>query len=115
MHRDFKVTKEYNRVFFRPSRAAKESEKDTEKYLSKAMGRIEGQCYKWSSPNNRGVPDRICIFPDGHIVFVETKSEGEKLSRIQLIVHKELEPLVKKVYVIDTVAGVDDFIKIENS
>lgn len=48
-------------------------------------------------------------------MFVETKSEGDEPDGLQKIVHSKLKLLVKKVYVIDTKAGVDDFIRIENS
>lgn len=40
-----------------------------------------GVCWKWVSPGRRGVPDRICIFPGGKIVFVETKRPDVKDGR----------------------------------
>lgn len=87
-----------------------ESEKETEKYLTKRMNEIGGQSYKWSSPQNRGVPDRICLFPTMEIIFVEVKSEREKPSKIQLIVHRKLERIVQKVWTVDTKQEVDAFI-----
>lgn len=44
----------------------------------KALG---GVCWKWVSPGIRGVPDRICIFPGGRIVFVELKRPDLKDGR----------------------------------
>lgn len=37
---------------------------------------LGGICWKWVSPGRAGVPDRICIFPGGVIVFVELKRPG---------------------------------------
>lgn len=41
-------------------------------------------CYKFSSPGNRGVPDRILIGPTGRIWFLELKREGQKPTALQL-------------------------------
>lgn len=103
---------DYSNVFGRinATKPPLESEKAVEKHLIKRMKAIRGQSYKWSSPNNRGVPDRICIFPGGVIVFVEVKSEGKVPSKLQKLIHQELELLVDEVRVVDTKAGVDDFI-----
>ena len=38
-----------------------------------------GLCYKFVSPNNPGVPDRIILFPGGIIAFVELKRPGAKV------------------------------------
>ena len=42
-----------------------------------------GLCYKFVSPNNPGVPDRIIITPDGRTVYVELKTEIGRLANIQ--------------------------------
>lgn len=39
--------------------------------------------YKFVSPGNDGVPDRIVITPGGRVIFVELKTERGKLSDIQ--------------------------------
>ena len=39
--------------------------------------------YKFSSPANRGVPDRI-FMRDGLILFLELKAEGKKPTKLQL-------------------------------
>ena len=41
--------------------------------LVKARG---GWAFKFISPGTPGVPDRICVFPGGKIVFVELKRPG---------------------------------------
>ena len=40
--------------------------------------------YKFSSPGNRGVPDRIVISPDGGVLFLEIKAEGKTPTALQL-------------------------------
>lgn len=38
---------------------------------------------KFVSPGNAGVPDRMLISPDGHLVFVELKTETGRLTALQ--------------------------------
>ena len=42
-----------------------------------------GLCYKFISPNNPGVPDRIVIAPDGRTIYVELKTLFGRASEIQ--------------------------------
>lgn len=42
-----------------------------------------GLCYKFVSPGNPGVPDRIIITPAGRTIYVELKTEVGKLANIQ--------------------------------
>ena len=58
-------------------------ESQIEKRLEKMVRDRGGLCYKFTSPNNPGVPDRIVITPAGRIVFVELKTEIGKLQHIQ--------------------------------
>jgi len=59
-------------------------EKHVEKRLVHLMKKLGGECYKWSSQNVRGVPDRICVFPDGTVYFVELKRDRSgRLSKLQ--------------------------------
>lgn len=59
-------------------------EKKLEKELKYRMKQIGGACHKFTSPGNNGMPDRICIFPKGTVVFVEMKKPKKaKLSEVQ--------------------------------
>ncbi len=87
-----------------------ESEKDTEKYLGQEMEVLGGKSWKWVCPNIRGVPDRICLFPSGWVVFVELKSEGKKPEAHQRRIHNLMRKMNLVVQVIDTEAGVDHLI-----
>lgn len=40
--------------------------------------------YKFSSPNHRGVPDRLFITPKGLTVFMEFKAPGKTPTKLQL-------------------------------
>ena len=59
-------------------------EKDLERKVvayAKSKGVV---CYKFASPGNRGVPDRILISPKGNICFLELKRPGQKPTALQL-------------------------------
>ena len=58
-------------------------EKDVEKYLVKRVREADGIAYKFISPGHNGVPDRICVLPDGVVVFVEVKQPNGRLSPTQ--------------------------------
>ena len=47
------------------------------------------KCFKWASPGNRGVMDRI-IFGPGKIMFLELKREGKKPTKLQEYVSWDL-------------------------
>ena len=88
-----------------------ESEKTTEKYLIQKIEALGGKCWKWVSPNVRGVMDRICFLPNGIVFFVEVKSEGKTLAPHQERRAKELMLLGQRCYLADTKATVDEIIK----
>lgn len=76
-------------------------ERDIEQYLVKQVRKAGGKAYKWVSPGNDGVPDRIVIFPTG-IVFAEIKAPGKRPTALQTARHRELKALGCEVIVIDS-------------
>ena len=58
-------------------------ERDIEKLLVEEVKKLGGRAYKWVSPGNDGVPDRIVVFPGKAPVFVELKTDTGKLTRLQ--------------------------------
>ena len=70
-----------------------------------------GLCYKFVSPGNRGVPDRLVITPDGRVFFVELKSETGRLSELQKFQMSELEKRNVAVHVLNSMEQVAEFVK----
>ena len=66
-------------------------EKSVEQALVNEVRNRGGRCLKWVSPGRRGVPDRICLFPGGVVVFVETKQPGKKIKDGSLQAYWQLE------------------------
>lgn len=82
------------------------SENYVETYL-RDEGKNRGfKCYKFTSPSNSGVPDRIVI-GHGSTVFVETKAPGKKTRPLQDAVHREMRRYGAEIYVLDNHEDVD--------
>jgi len=73
-----------------------------EKKLVQKSKSMNGRCWKFVSPGLRGVPDRICLLPNGRIIFVELKKLGKNPDPLQLKRHKELRDLGFDIRVIDS-------------
>lgn len=58
-------------------------ESTIEARLVREVRKLGGLCYKFTSPGNPGVPDRIIILPDGRTIYVELKTEIGRLAKIQ--------------------------------
>lgn len=87
------------------------SEKNIEAYLRNEVKKLNGRAYKWESPGNNGVPDRIVFLPGGTVHLVELKAPGKKPTALQKNQHLFLNQLGQEVYVIDSKEKVDNFIK----
>ena len=66
-------------------------EKEIERRMCDLVRRRGGLTYKFTSPGNPGVPDRIVIPPAGIVWFVELKTEIGRLAKIQQWQKEELE------------------------
>lgn len=58
-------------------------ESQIERSLVERIKARGGLCYKFVSPSNPGVPDRIVITPYGRTVYVELKTDAGQLTKIQ--------------------------------
>lgn len=87
-----------------------DSEKSIERKLAELVKINNGMCIKLLCDQLIGLPDRLCLFPNHKIVFVETKTTGQKPRRIQAYMHKKLRALGFRVEVIDSIEGVEQFI-----
>ena len=65
-------------------------ESSIESKLDRMVRERGGLCFKFVSPGNPGVPDRIVITPAGRTVYVELKTEVGRLAAIQKWQHEEL-------------------------
>jgi hypothetical protein len=84
-------------------------EKDIEAYLVKRVKALGGHAYKFVSPSNRGVADRLVVLP-GVVWFVEVKAEGGRLSPLQTLFIEQMKRLDQNVIVVWNKEDVDDFI-----
>nr|DAI32467.1 MAG TPA: Nuclease [Caudoviricetes sp.] len=84
-------------------------EKDIEKLFRDEIKKAGGKAYKFTSPGNDGVPDRIVMLPGGRIVFVELKTDTGKLSRLQELQCRQIAELGQTVRVLHGLAEVRDF------
>ena len=82
-------------------------ETEIEKYLVKQSKIHGGKCYKFVSPQNSGVPDRILLIK-GYTIFIETKAPNGKPRPLQKKVHQEMREYGALVMVINTKEQVDD-------
>lgn len=85
-------------------------EKDIETYLREQVRKAGGKAYKFESPGNDGVPDRIVLFPGNRIYFVELKAPGKKPRPLQIKQMRDIASFGCDVRVIDNKKGVDEFI-----
>ena len=46
------------------------AEKDIERFLVNGVKKLGGVAYKFVSPGNAGVPDRLIVMPGGRVYFV---------------------------------------------
>lgn len=87
-------------------------ESEVEKKLCKRVKEeLRGRAFKFVSPGQNGVPDRIILIPMGRIYFVETKAPGKKMRRLQEWVADGIRALGFKVLRIDTIEKVEEFIR----
>jgi hypothetical protein len=82
-----------------------------EEYLRNKVKSIGGRAYKFVSPGNSGVPDRLVLLTGGRSIFVELKAPGREPTPKQLLQHKKLRTLGFTVLVIDSKEKVDEFIR----
>ena len=86
-------------------------EKDIENYLRTQVKKLGGIAYKFISPGNVGVPDRIIIMPNGKIYFVELKTDKGKLTELQNRQINMIKSLGQEVVVVYGKSGADEFIE----
>lgn len=77
-------------------------EKEIEKKCKAIAKKAGWISYKFTSPQQRGVPDQLFIRA-GVVIFVEFKREGEKPSKLQIKTINEMRAKGVTVFVVDSV------------
>jgi hypothetical protein len=94
-------------------------ERDIEAYLVKEVAKRGGVAEKFSSPNQRSVPDRIVLWPrcllPAIAVFVECKAPGEKPTSAQAKDHEWRRKMGFVVIVVDSYEAVDVYLGERNT
>lgn len=84
-------------------------ERDIERILVDEVKKLGGLAYKWVSPGNDGVPDRIIIFRGKPPVFVELKSEAGRVTSLQGAQIARLTELGQTVRIVRGIDGLSQF------
>ena len=86
-------------------------ESQIEKRLEQMVNSHGGLCFKFVSPSNPGVPDRIVLTPTGDTIYVELKTEQGRLANIQKWQLGRMRKIGADVRVLKGVQQVKDFVK----
>ena len=86
-------------------------ESQIERFLVCKVKEHGGLCFKFVSPGNPGVPDRIIITPDGRTIYVELKTETGRLAKIQKWQRSEMEKRGADVRVLYGLDNVKEFLR----
>lgn len=85
-------------------------EKEIEKKFIDTVKKCGGIAPKFVSPGFDGMPDRLVLFPNGMMGFVEVKAPGKKPRPLQKARHRLLMKLGFKVFVLDDIEQIGGII-----
>ena len=88
--------------------------RDVERYLRERVKQLGGRAYKFVSPGNNGVPDRIVMLPGGKLFFVELKAPGKETTALQDAQIDRISKLGQDVFVVDSKEKVDNILAVSN-
>lgn len=83
-------------------------ERDIEKWLAGRVRRMGGVAFKFVSPGNDGVTDRLVCMPGGRVYFVELKTDEGRPSGLQQWQMERLRRLGLSVHLI---TGMEDAVR----
>ena len=84
-------------------------ESEIETYFVWAVVLRGGTTYKFKSPTQRGVADRIACMPGGETWFVELKTKGGRLAPLQKIFAADMQHLGQRYACLWSTEGVDEW------
>lgn len=85
-----------------------------EKILKIGVERLGGMCLKFTSPSHSGVPDRIVLWSDGRVEFIELKTDKGDVSRLQAHTIQEMQRRGASVHIVRGLDGVKDYLEGES-
>ena len=80
------------------------AEKDIERFLVNGVKKLGGVAYKFVSPGNAGVPDRLIVMPGGRVYFVELKTDAGYATVLQ---KRQMNRLLRLGCNVNLVRGLD--------
>ena len=86
-------------------------EKKIERYFKAQLEKRGALVFKFVSPGQAGVPDRVVLLPGGRVVFAEMKAPGEKPRPLQRAVFARMARAGHPVYIIDSREAVKRFME----
>ena len=86
-------------------------EREVEHFFKKQLEKRGAIVWKFVSPGQAGVPDRVVLLPGGRVVFAEMKAPGRKPRPLQMAVFSRMAGAGHRVFVIDSKEAVQEFIK----
>ena len=84
-------------------------ESEIERYFVWTVQWLGGVTYKFKSPTQRGVADRIACMPGGDTWFVELKTKGGRLAPLQKLFAADMERLGQRYACLWSTEGVDEW------
>ena len=81
------------------------AEKDIERFLVNGVKKLGGVAYKFVSPGNAGVPDRLIVMPGGRVYFVELKTDAGYATVLQ---KRQMDRLLRLGCDVNLVRGLDE-------
>lgn len=94
-------------------------EKEIEKKVGEYAKKLDCLYYKFTSPNQRAVPDRMIVAPGGAVGFLELKRKGQKPTALQQLEMNRLKDKGCTVHWVDNVSDgklfIDKLVAKENT
>lgn len=84
-------------------------ESSVERHLLDECRKMHALCFKFVSPQNAGVPDRIIIYK-GHVIFCELKAPGKTPRPLQVEMIDKMRRHGACIFVCDSDASVDEML-----
>lgn len=82
-------------------------ERDLERYFSMQCKKRGLMTLKLHVRFSRGWPDRVVLFPNGKLIWVELKRPGGKPTPLQIKTIDQMQQYGQMVHIIDSKEGID--------